>query len=146
MKRWLNHLRMIPPATEALFWLIVAWLTLDVLPGKLYRRLLPPLNPPSSSKEWDRAPAATEIHRIVHAVRWISSRMPVRSMCFHQGIAADRMLRRRDLPSEMHYGIQRLAEQTKAHVWVTSAGRPIVGTENSRQFTEIAQFTDHVRP
>ncbi len=140
----LRHLRRLPLALEATAWLIVAWLALDVLPGRLYRWLLP-----SASASNEVIPEATMApsHRKTASVAWaverLSQSMPFRSVCFHRGIAAQWMLRRRGVPSRLHYGVARDAQDRalRAHVWVSSNGQDVVGGSVKQQFHEIAQFS-----
>ena len=135
---------------EALSYLTTAWLLLDVLPGRLYRRMLPPAVAPSS-KDFYRdgiplAVAAKEVLlRVPAAIRRVSARAPFRCVCFHRAIAAYCMLRRRGLPAQVHYGVARDEQgRTKAHVWVTCAGATVMGGGADREgYTEIASF---VRP
>jgi hypothetical protein len=137
-----DRVRLSPQAAEAFWWLIVAWLLLDALPGKLYLRILPPKRPAMPPQPPQGAALDPRVRTISHVVDYVSRFLPVRSVCFHRAIAVDRMLSRRRLPRIMHYGVQRENNELKAHVWITSSGFGVIGTAESREYTEIAQFVD----
>jgi hypothetical protein len=67
-------------------------------------------------------------------------RLPWRARCFEQGIAGARMLKRRGLAYELHYGAASRGERLEAHVWLLSGSTPVVGCENSSDFASIARF------
>ena len=69
-----------------------------------------------------------------------AKRLPWRTMCFEQGLAAHALLRRRGLASTMHYGAATLGDELKAHVWVMSGKTEIVGCENKEDFGLLARF------
>jgi len=58
-----------------------------------------------------------------------SRRLPWHTVCFHEGLAAHWMLRRRGLPSRLHYGIRQQGDRLTAHVWVDVAGSAVIGEE-----------------
>ncbi len=131
---------------EAAVWLLVAWLLLDVLPGGLYRRLLPTAATPEGTTQVPATPLPPQTRlsliRVVRAIYRVSHRLPFRSVCFHRAIAAQYMLRRRGLASEMHYGIDpRRTGVMRAHVWITHCGVDVVGGADREGFTEVARFS-----
>jgi hypothetical protein len=81
------------------------------------------------------------VARTAWAIRAAARRVPFRAMCIEQGLAAQLMLRRRGAASTLHYGVSRdPARGVAAHVWVTLAGRPVVGCEEATAFREVARF------
>jgi len=130
--------REIPIAAEATAWLFLSWLVLDVLPGKLYRHFM---QPRLRAGKLTEEQSLRQIKRVSWAVQRISIRLPWRSVCFHRGIAAHQMLRRRGIASILHYGVNP-QENLKAHVWVTADGRPVVGVREAVGYTQIAVFPD----
>ncbi|WP_265569356.1 lasso peptide biosynthesis B2 protein [Sphingomicrobium nitratireducens] len=74
------------------------------------------------------------------ALKAWNRRLPWRTLCFEQGLAAERWLRRRGLASRLHYGAAGRGEGPVAHVWVTSGTVPVVGCEQAGEFVELAQF------
>ena len=82
-----------------------------------------------------RDPAAIAV-----AVRRASRRVPWRTVCFQEGLAAQWMLRRRGAPARLHYGIRSDADRLSAHVWVTLRGRPVIGEEREDPHRCVATF------
>lgn len=83
-------------------------------------------------------------------VRWavvaVAGRVPWRALCFEQGLAAHWMLRRRSVPTTLHYGVAgSVAAGLEGHVWVRDGDQPIVGCELAGRFTELAVFPDPSR-
>jgi hypothetical protein len=84
-------------------------------------------------------------NRIVAQCRWAvrswADRVPWRAVCFQRGLALHMMLRRRGIPSVLHYGVaQNLEEGLRAHVWLSVDGKPMLGGEEARDFTCVATF------
>jgi hypothetical protein len=148
MKRLLHRIKLLPTAVEALFWLVIAWLTLDVLPGKLYRKLIPSFQQPEDIEAGRgeisaNSSTAVLIRRTSSIIRKVSDRMPVRSVCFHHGIAAYWMMRRRGIVCTLHYGVAKKdGGELESHVWATYCGRDVIGGPASEGFTEIAVMQD----
>lgn len=85
------------------------------------------------------------IKRIRWAIAAASRRVPWRTMCFEQGLAAHLMLRRRGLPSVLFYGAAPNVEKgLVAHVWVRVGMTDIVGCEIADQFAILAVFPPDV--
>jgi hypothetical protein len=81
------------------------------------------------------------VRRIVWAVRAASRRVPWKTVCFQCGLATHVMLRRRGIGSFLHYGVsQTRPEGLKAHVWVSVAGRDVIGGEEAADFTCLATY------
>lgn len=81
------------------------------------------------------------IDRVGQAVRGWARRVPWRAVCFQQGLAVHLMLRRRGVASLLHYGVATdEARKLGAHVWVSVAGRTIVGAEEAPRFACLATF------
>jgi hypothetical protein len=79
---------------------------------------------------------------IVWAVEAWSRRMPWRTKCIEQGIAAQRLLRSAGFDARLHYGARHAGAKAalEAHVWVTIDGKPVIGGEEARDFAEIASY------
>lgn len=88
----------------------------------------------------DIAPDRRIISKMGWALAVVASAVPWRAVCFHKGVAAQFMLRRRRLPSALHYGIHSRARHLKAHVWVMSGDEPVVGVNEADQFACVATF------
>lgn len=84
---------------------------------------------------------AEQIGLVRWAVTAAARRLPWRAKCFEQGLAAQWLLRRRGIGSEIHYGIARDGSAgLQAHVWVTVGTLPVVGAEIAPDFVEIDCF------
>lgn len=132
MTRLWRRRRWLPDLAEAIFWLILAGLVLRLLP---FRRIAPALSPPLAPRNPD--PQAVE--RVIWAVRAAARRLPF-AVCFHQGIAAQRMLCRRGLAVSLHYGVAKAESGIEAHVWAVAEGRTILGGEVADRFTFLTRF------
>jgi Transglutaminase-like superfamily len=130
-------------AAEATAWLFLAWLAIDILPGKLYRKLMPAMPFADISAS---VPMVLTLHQqikgdqLARAIQTATQAVPFRAVCFHRGIAAYAMLRWRKLPCLLHYGVAKDSSGLKSHVWVTSGSKTVVGGEESPHFTLLATF------
>src|SRR5271157_1108030 len=89
-------------AAKATVWLWLAWMTIDVLPFKLFRKLM---RPPVGKPRLNGDSAQAYCRRVRWAVGAAARRVPWRAVCFHQGLAAHQMLCRAGVPTELHYGV-----------------------------------------
>lgn len=77
----------------------------------------------------------------VWAVEAAARRVPWRAMCFEQGLAVQRLLRKSGVDAVLHYGArQSPASRLEAHVWVSVGGETVIGGEMASQFQLIASF------
>jgi hypothetical protein len=75
----------------------------------------------------------------------VALRLPWRAVCFHQGIAAQRILCRAGIAAQLHFGIAKSeAKGLEAHVWVVANGITVVGGKTSRQFTQLGVFAEEM--
>lgn len=76
------------------------------------------------------------------AVEAAAARLPVRTMCIEQGIAMQRLLRRRGIDARLHYGARPDAGAAglKAHVWVTIGHEIVIGGDGVGDYAELATF------
>jgi hypothetical protein len=124
--------------TEATLSLTAASIALRMLP---FRKVVETIAMPEDGPEQDVARLQAEVARIRWAVEAAARRLPWRIVCFQKGLAAQRILRRHNLPAHLHYGIARQADgELKAHVWVTSDAYPVVGHEAASEFARVATF------
>ena len=84
----------------------------------------------------------------VALVRWsveaAAARLPWRALCFQQGLALQRMLRRRGIPAQLHYGIGKRDDGAiEAHVWVAADNAIAIGGEAAEGFATVAIFPAH---
>ena len=123
---------------EAMTMLILASVAIAVLPFRSVGRL-------AAVRTGQTEPAPEDRARVINRVRWAiiacARRMPWRAMCFEQGFAAQRMLRRRGIASVLYFGAS--PDDRKglaAHVWVRDGDTDVVGGETASQFAVLATF------
>lgn len=84
------------------------------------------------------------LQRVRWAVAACARRLPWPVRCFHQGMAAQRMLCRRGIAAELCYGVRKLpagsARDSDAHVWVVAGDSVVTGAESAPEFREIMRF------
>jgi hypothetical protein len=86
------------------------------------------------------AASASEAALISRALKAWSRRLPWRTMCFEEGVAAHWMLRRHRLASTLHYGAARIDGELKAHVWVRSGETDVTGCETAENYAVLARY------
>lgn len=75
------------------------------------------------------------------AVTAAAARVPWRAMCIEQGIALQRMLRRRGVDASLHYGLAIDPDRAmKAHVWVSVSGTVVIGGDPIGDYSCVATF------
>ena len=97
----------------------------------------------SVGRKRDQALADAEcVDGIRRAVLAWSRRLPLRTECLEQGIAAARMLSMRNKLVTLFYGAAMIDGELKAHVWVRSGELDIIGCENAGDFAILSQFSN----
>ena len=84
--------------------------------------------------------AIEEARQLRRAMAAWNRRLPWRTECFEQGLAAYRYLARKGYQATLHYGARGSDGDVEAHVWVTSGDVPVVGCENASEFRELARY------
>ena len=88
-----------------------------------------------------RVLSADNVDELAQAVRSVARRLPFRALCFEQGLALQRMLRRRGVDAHLNYGIgKKGVDHIEAHVWVTVGERVVIGEQNLDRFRSVAVF------
>jgi hypothetical protein len=123
---------------EALATLAAASLVIRLRP---FRRTVELMQGDASTPQ----PSAEDCGKQINQCRWAvtlwADRVPWRTVCFQRGLALHLMLRRRGIPSTLHYGVaQDGPKGLRAHVWISSAGKPVLGVEDAEGFTCVATF------
>jgi len=110
---------------EALAWLAVAELARRGLP---FRHVVRLLQPAVVAKDLKPGEADRIADRVAWAIAAAARRAPWRAVCFHEAIAAQRMLARRGVAAVAHYGVLRDDQgHLPAHIWISVADRIVVG-------------------
>lgn len=78
-------------------------------------------------------------------IRWtveaVARRVPWRTVCFQKGLALHFMLRRRCVPSLLHYGVGKTEDGgLGAHVWVSVEGVIVMGGDVVGRFRSLATY------
>lgn len=88
-----------------------------------------------------RARRAAELRRLRWAVEAAARRVPWKAVCFQRALCLQAMLRRRGVPSVMHYGIAKEpGNALKAHVWLSVDGETVIGGADAHRFACVATF------
>jgi len=120
---------------EALLTLALASLAIKLLP---FRKVVGA----AASADRSVGPADSMVEttrKTVWAVNAWARRVPWKAVCFQRGLAVHVMLRRRGVPSHLHYGVSQ-ADGLKAHVWVSAAGLDVIGGQEAAGFTCLATY------
>lgn len=133
-------------AVEAALCLLAARLALFFFPfPRLAGRLgtfVAPSDPRVAQAERDALPGqALVIREIGWAVTRVARHAPFRAVCLPQAMAAQTMLRRRGLPSIMHFGAgPGLEKPLETHAWLDAAGVEVTGYPIAPNLAEIGCF------
>jgi hypothetical protein len=118
---------------EAVAELLRSWLAIRFLP---FRWAVT-----SGSTVLGQPRTQSSVDQCVWAVTSASAHTPWRSVCFQQGLALQRMLRRRGVDARLHYGIGNAGE-LKAHVWVTVDDKIIIGGGPAPDYKCVAIYPE----
>ena len=67
--------------------------------------------------------------------------VPFRTVCFQQGLALQRMARRRGVDARLHYAIGKdETDRLAAHVWVSADGRALIGEQHDNILMTVATY------
>lgn len=120
--------------------LAIASIAIELLP---FRRVVGAVTRRSRGNA-DEAASSSEIVRARWAVEACARRLPWKIVCFQKGLAMQMLLRRRDVPTALHYGVAQDPERgLSAHVWVTYEGEAIIGGDRAAEYTCLATFPAH---
>jgi len=96
---------------------------------------LPSSTPPLS------VPQMTAARDIGWAVELLAVRGPLRTACLGQALAAQALLRRRQIPSVLTVGLGRGSDgKLRAHAWLRAGDRTVVGGRGREDFAPLAEF------
>ncbi|HEY0444965.1 MAG TPA: lasso peptide biosynthesis B2 protein [Allosphingosinicella sp.] len=123
---------------EALATLAAASLAIRLAP---FRRVVQAAGSSERRASGDERHHAETIKQCRWAVGAWADRVPWRAVCFQRGLALHLMLRRRRVPSVLHYGVAQTSERgLSAHVWISSRGQIVLGGEEAGGFACLASF------
>jgi hypothetical protein len=88
-----------------------------------------------------RRRSEVDMRRLRWAVDAWRRRVPWKAVCFQSALCLQAMLRRRGVPSVMHYGIAKdESAELKAHVWLSVDGVTVIGGDEAPGFACVATF------
>lgn len=131
---------------EAAIWLLLARIALLGIPFPTLARRLGAFVPPTDERvTLAGRNASARDAELAAEIGWATVRaarhVPFKAVCLPQAMAARIMLRRRDVPSVLHFGAAKgRNKQIDAHAWLDAAGIEVTGYPVARQFAEIACF------
>lgn len=80
----------------------------------------------------------------VSAIKRASRAVPWRSVCIHEGLVLQRLLRRHGLPAILCYGTTQEDGELKSHVWVKVGNELVIGGDVADRFQLLAVYpNDH---
>ena len=129
---------------EAVVCLLLARLGLLLVPFPALARRLGDFVPPSDPRAVavrDKTSQSGLAEEIAWAVTRSARYVPFKAVCLPQAMAARVMLKRRGVPSVMHFGAARGDDKPlDAHAWLDAAGVEVTGYPVADKFAEIACF------
>ena len=123
--------------------LLVLEAVVALLPAALAVRFRPFARVVEAGGTVRRRRGAVEPRRLARMVEIARRKVPWRAKCFESALCLRAMLRRRGIPSTLHYGIS--AEEggaLNAHVWLSVGGEVLIGGETAAQFACVATFSN----
>ncbi|MEI6668927.1 MAG: lasso peptide biosynthesis B2 protein [Acidobacteriota bacterium] len=126
---------------EALAWLCVMRVAMACWP---FRRIASRLGLTRACTD-DAASAATlsAARQVAWAVQAVARRTPWPSKCLVQALAGMAMLRRRQLPGTLYFGVRKQAGPhtgLDAHAWVCCGNAALIGQPRDNEFVVVGVF------
>ena len=78
----------------------------------------------------------------VWAIEAAARRLPWRTKCIEQGLAAQRLLRSAGFDAQLHYGARHTPDNKalQAHVWIAVDGQVMIGANEADRFGVLATY------
>ena len=126
-------------ALEALCFLVLAWVTVRMVPFRRWGRLLGPRVEGESPERSVSTDAATR--HVRWGVQSVVQHLPWHSTCLMQALAGRLMLRRRGIASQLVLAARPgSAGALEAHAWLTACDGIVLGERESGDYQPLAQF------
>ncbi|WP_082049598.1 lasso peptide biosynthesis B2 protein [Thalassospira sp. HJ] len=132
---------------EAAFRLVVTWLIITGLP---YSRIVPRHGACRSAAEGVERDLSVRLmaeqQLTVQEIRWAIDvavqHLPINTLCLHQAMVGQRMLRWRKIPSVLFYGLKRdcPVSEFETHAWLVAGQCPVTGYPQAARFDAFASF------
>ncbi len=138
MRAWRNTRGERLLLAEALFCLLwakaaVRWVPFSQLAGGLGR--FKEESPPSED-----LPDEMTARAIQAAIRRVSARLPGEASCLVRALAAQRMLKRRRVPSTFYLGVTREGGTLQGHAWLRTGREIVTGGEQAAAHATVSTF------
>ena len=106
-----------------------------------FRKIVGALTRRPIEVEADHSASLKQIARAGWAIEACARLVPWRAVCFQKGLTMQWMLRRRRIPTLLHYGVAQDDQRgLSAHVWITYRGEGIMGADEAPRHTCLATF------
>jgi hypothetical protein len=129
---------------EAALLLVAARMALIAIPFSHLARALGtfvPPNDPRAAKRIAREADSVIAEEVGWAVTRAALHLPFEAVCLPQAMAARVMLKRRGVPSVMHFGAAKGSDKPlDTHAWLDAAGVEVTGYPAAAAFAEIGCF------
>jgi Transglutaminase-like superfamily len=82
--------------------------------------------------------------RIRWAIRSAARHVPWRAVCLPQSLAAKLMLRRREIPATLYFGVRTCVDASRrmeAHAWVRAGDTEVTPSQGAGAFAVVAMFS-----
>jgi hypothetical protein len=123
-------------AVEAAAWLAVARLAVKALPFRVLAKRLG-----AQHEQTPTAPTGDPaLPRVAWAVAAAARRLPWRTECLEQALAARTMLRRRGIASTLYLGVAK--DPVVAHAWLRAGDLNVTGGRDVSRYAVVASFAD----
>jgi hypothetical protein len=118
---------------EAFYHLILSWFKVQFIPSKRYLPVFNPLqNNPVSSLQEQKAKVVSSV------INGLSKRTIWTSTCLIKAMAAHKMLIKRGIKHQLHFGVAKNDDKTlEAHAWLSVNDVILVGGEDVKSFKEV---------
>ncbi len=124
----------------ALYWLTIAQLAISLLLFRHVARFLGEHMKKSQATPSKRQKSVAE--QVARVIPSVARRLPWRSKCLDQAIAAKWMLRRRQIASTLYFGVTKNdSKAIEAHAWLSCGDHVVTGADGMKAFKEIAHFS-----
>ena len=105
-----------------------------------FKKLSPQLGTPNIPIDYQPKPQElAEMKKISAVVQKVGDLF--RFKCFAQAIAAQRLLRKKNIPSKLYLGVHKKETDFKAHAWLTSGDVFVTGKKGHEAFTSMIFYS-----
>ena len=86
-------------------------------------------------------PQPNKVQAIARVVEGLGHRVPWKSVCLDQALAAHRMFKRRRIAHLFHFGVHKKSpDEMLAHAWISSGGSIVLGETKAIDYKEVSKL------